>query len=252
MSNVPLPWEWSENPPGPSPYTYQVPGSLNVMPYTSTATYDGTSAVGSFVPTLSIYSQSGGLLARVFPENATLNPGDVAGVTFIPPFGSAAGKSSGGGGNGIQFTAHGVYGPANSGDALDVTTNVGDITLTSARDIFLGDGAGAFAFTAQNLAFATDATAPQRAEFTLDPGIGNNPSLGIRDSRGNHLVFAIDRNTVPVGGLVLGYPAGQLSFYGGSGITKPTVTGSRGGNAALASLLTQLANLGLITDSTTP
>lgn len=32
-------------------------------------------------------------------------------------------------------------------------------------------------------------------------------------------------------------------------ITKPTVTGSRGGNAALASLLTALANYGLITDS---
>jgi hypothetical protein len=34
-------------------------------------------------------------------------------------------------------------------------------------------------------------------------------------------------------------------------IAKPTVTGSRGGNAALASLLTALANYGLITDSTT-
>jgi hypothetical protein len=34
-------------------------------------------------------------------------------------------------------------------------------------------------------------------------------------------------------------------------IAKPSVTGSRGGNAALASLLTELANLGLITDSTT-
>ncbi len=33
--------------------------------------------------------------------------------------------------------------------------------------------------------------------------------------------------------------------------TKPTVTGSRGGNAALASLLTALATLGWITDSTT-
>ena len=31
---------------------------------------------------------------------------------------------------------------------------------------------------------------------------------------------------------------------------KPTVTGSRGANAALASLCTQLATLGLITDST--
>lgn len=43
----------------------------------------------------------------------------------------------------------------------------------------------------------------------------------------------------------------QLSFFGGALASKPTVTGSRGGNAALASLLTSLASLGLLTDSTT-
>lgn len=43
----------------------------------------------------------------------------------------------------------------------------------------------------------------------------------------------------------------KLAFNGATPITKPTVTGSRGGNAALASLLTALATLGLITDSTT-
>lgn len=44
----------------------------------------------------------------------------------------------------------------------------------------------------------------------------------------------------------------RVGFYGSSAVgSKPTVTGSRGGNAALASLLTTLANFGLITDSTT-
>lgn len=41
-----------------------------------------------------------------------------------------------------------------------------------------------------------------------------------------------------------------IGFYASAPIAKPNVTGSRGGNAALASLCTQLANLGLITDST--
>lgn len=45
--------------------------------------------------------------------------------------------------------------------------------------------------------------------------------------------------------------AGELHFSGGTPVSKPTASGSRGGNAALASLLTGLANLGLITDSTT-
>lgn len=42
---------------------------------------------------------------------------------------------------------------------------------------------------------------------------------------------------------------GNVGFYGTAPQAKPNVTGSRGGNAALASLLTSLANLGLITDS---
>ena len=51
-------------------------------------------------------------------------------------------------------------------------------------------------------------------------------------------------------------PTGATGPAGATGATGPTpgprqtVTGSRGGNAALASLLTALATLGLITDST--
>lgn len=40
----------------------------------------------------------------------------------------------------------------------------------------------------------------------------------------------------------------RLGFYGATAVVKPTVTGSKGANAALTSLLTALANLGLITD----
>lgn len=40
----------------------------------------------------------------------------------------------------------------------------------------------------------------------------------------------------------------KLGFRGSAPVAKETVTGSRGGNAALADLLTKLANLGLITD----
>jgi len=48
------------------------------------------------------------------------------------------------------------------------------------------------------------------------------------------------------------FDAFNIGFFNGTTpIAKPTVTGSKGGNAALASLITALANLGLITDSTT-
>lgn len=45
--------------------------------------------------------------------------------------------------------------------------------------------------------------------------------------------------------------AAALGFFGTAVQAKKTVTGSRGGNAALASLLTQLAGYGLLTDSST-
>lgn len=44
---------------------------------------------------------------------------------------------------------------------------------------------------------------------------------------------------------------GNIGFYNTAPVAKPTVTGSKGGNAALASLITALANLGLIVDNTT-
>jgi hypothetical protein len=41
-----------------------------------------------------------------------------------------------------------------------------------------------------------------------------------------------------------------LGFFGAAPASKPTVSGSKGGNAALGSLITALAALGLITDGT--
>lgn len=49
----------------------------------------------------------------------------------------------------------------------------------------------------------------------------------------------------------IGSGAAQLGFFGATPVVRPAVTGSQGGNTALASLITQLAALGLVTDSTT-
>lgn len=50
--------------------------------------------------------------------------------------------------------------------------------------------------------------------------------------------------------LALAHQGSTLGFYNTEPTTKPTITGSRGDNAALADLLTKLAGLGLLTDST--
>lgn len=51
-----------------------------------------------------------------------------------------------------------------------------------------------------------------------------------------------------IGG-ALNHDGSTVGFYGTTPATKQTVTGSRGANAALASLLTALAAIGLLTDS---
>lgn len=51
--------------------------------------------------------------------------------------------------------------------------------------------------------------------------------------------------------VMLGGSAGKVGFFGTRGVVKPSVSGSRAANAALASLITQLASLGLITDGST-
>jgi hypothetical protein len=52
-------------------------------------------------------------------------------------------------------------------------------------------------------------------------------------------------------GVFIGGAGGKVGFFGSAVVALQTVTGSRGGNAALASLLTALANYGFITNSTT-
>ena len=54
-----------------------------------------------------------------------------------------------------------------------------------------------------------------------------------------------------VGAGALRLQPNKVGFFGAAPVAKPNITGSRGGNAALASLLTELANLGVITNGTT-
>ena len=44
--------------------------------------------------------------------------------------------------------------------------------------------------------------------------------------------------------------ASKVAFFGGTPVVKPTVTGSKGANAALTSLMTALVALGLVIDTT--
>jgi hypothetical protein len=63
--------------------------------------------------------------------------------------------------------------------------------------------------------------------------------------------LTLNLTTAATGSLNLSDTGQKLGFFGTTAVVKPTVTGSKGANAALASLLTALANFGLLTDSST-
>ncbi|MFC9949207.1 N-acetylmuramoyl-L-alanine amidase [Streptomyces prasinus] len=86
------------------------------------------------------------------------------------------------------------------------------------------------------------------ANGTIEAG----PGTGARDvnwRRSGANEWTTDDSVVIA--LALRHLGTTLGFYGATATAKPTVTGSTGGNAALTSLLTALATLGLITNSTT-
>lgn len=102
---------------------------------------------------------------------------------------------------------------------------------TNCRARFTGSGGSSAIYTTYlhkaTRAFTTGLdTASQEFRITGSEGLANN------------VLFRSKTN-------------GDMAFRNSAPIAKPTVTGSRAGNAALASLLTALADQGLITDSTT-
>ena len=102
----------------------------------------------------------------------------------------------------------------------------------------------------------TNYTASPIMRFFVDgtPSTGIMPG-GIRLLSRNSSGVSTEALTIRAAGTVevklgLAHQGSTLGFYNTTPTTKPTITGSRGGNAALADLLTKLAGLGLLTDST--
>jgi len=78
-----------------TPEGYTVPGSQEIILKSVTASYDGTGAGGSFIPTLQIIAPNGSVVASC-PVSTTLAAGALADVSWFPRVGGA---SSGGGGS---------------------------------------------------------------------------------------------------------------------------------------------------------
>jgi len=127
----------------------------------------------------------------------------------------------------------------NSGTGSDFSTVVGasagELVATTQASTLVGRGCTSNNATGLNLIFGLNQTTTGT----------NNILLGMRSSAPDSFAGS---NEIHIGGAS---HTGPISIGPVVLAPKPTITGSRGGNAALASLLTALAAANLITDSTT-
>jgi hypothetical protein len=171
----------------------------------------------------------------------------------------------------VQTNSHAMQmGPA---------TNGGSVDLLFQRSVLNADPAGnrfniTFDEAADRLLFsyATTASGAPTFDTWMVPVAGVTPSLtfpavmpmfnqgwGVKQRTAGGFELRMEQTSSTVATLkqiggsattFLHLRDGAMGFFGSVGTSRPTITGSRGGNAALASLLTNLATLGLITDGT--
>ncbi len=105
-------------------------------------------------------------------------------------------------------------------------------------------------FKAKNLSFRARRTVDTSVDFNQTANVGDLsnyvPKGGADLDDGANIGVGSG-----VGTKIATAPTQKLGFWGATPVIRQTATGSRGANAALASLLTALATEGLITDSTT-
>lgn len=156
----------------------------------------------------------------------------VASIAFPNPSGTVTIESTGTGGNSLRVRSE----PGTTG------VNGGPLELRA------GDGEdGGPAF----LNGGTGATDGGDVALTAGQGIaGSGGSVSLQAGAGAAAVGRV-RLKDSTGGTRLQISTAGVAFNSGSFASSPSVTGSRGGNAALADLLTKLAGMGLITDNTT-
>jgi hypothetical protein len=122
-----------------APSTYELAGVEAFTPEAVTATFDGTLAASAFLPTLSVYAQSGELLSRSPASEVAV--GSSAEVTFAPLLRAALVAAAAGGG--YPFCQAGIGGFYNVPSGVNTTIGIDPGTLIdSGGGIFTEDTTG--------------------------------------------------------------------------------------------------------------
>lgn len=148
-----------------------------------------------------------------------------------------------GGADGVAVGGCIIRGDTNGGGTWDRMLMTGHLQAASSP---ITVGGGTTAKLAARADLATDLGLVVAAHASQSADI-----VGFVNAAGTvrHLAIEANGTLVAESAVKLAGASSALGFYGSAGAVKPTVTGSKGANAALGSLLTALASLGLITDS---
>ncbi len=209
-------------------------GSLSV--YNANARISGTAYVSS-LPTMNAYLGSQQITTSTFNSSCTVSAANL--------FQGAAMVCSGGA-TGTITTTRVYFAQASTAGTCVIGTSIGlDVAaMTAATTAAYGI----------RVAKPTGATTNQAMQFSDTSGSADGGiTFGTTSGQSNlyrSAASTLKTDTAFEVGTALKVD-GNAGFFGTTPTTKPTITGSRGGNAALASFLTGMSGLGLLTDSTT-
>lgn len=196
----------------------------------------GRNAAASDVSTTAV----GYNAAATGPNSAAIGQAAQASGDDSVAIGSTADASS------VGTTA---VGPGAAASGVD-STAIGSGSLASG-DYSIAMGADAVATGANSAAVGASAAANHDRAIAFGPGATTTTDDQVVLGAATHTVYVPGTFRL-LGDAVIGDTGSTLGFFGSVGVTKPTVTGSDGGNLALRATIDALASMGLITDSTTP
>lgn len=141
------------------------------------------------------------------------------------------------------------------GLSANTVSIIGDTTFSGGLNVGTATGATAGQVRGSGYLMASGVgTLPASAVLAMGYDAGSTRGLLVAINSGAYLrldIEALDLRLKYQSTNRIQINSTGIGFFAATPVAKPTVTGSRGGNAALASFLTAAANLGLITNSST-
>ncbi len=247
------------------------PGTAGFTTTTIKQTQDYSSGAGvQWTPSFSLLSVAGISVLQIRVNNEMLAIGGTAGrfaqsTAYNNVFlGHGAGSAVTTGGSNTFVGSNAGRDLTTGGSNLFYGAFAGLTMTTGNGNVMIGNGSGQNATGSTNI-FVGNSTGANAGTSTGSVFVGN--AAGYYETNSNRLILSNQQGTnqadaqakailygvmaTTAASQTLQFNVGSMGFFAGAPAAKPTITGSRGGNAALASLLTGLASLSLITDSTT-